>query len=642
MSSKSDYLRFSANSIKELITRKLTADTKFTDQIYEGSNLAILIDIVSYMYQCLIYNVNNAAAESMFADTQIYENINRLCKFLGYNPKGAYVSVVDFMLDNNLQRADDTSKQKFEDITIPAYSYIDTGKTDRVGRKIYYSTSDSVTIDSDPNFKVLMYNGMWKLYPTVFSGTNQKYQTLILDGIVSDSTKNRYVQNNMIHVYVDDGNIINRWKAVDDGIFTDNDIMTTANIYQPNSEIYNVRLNEKKQYEVTFGNGFVGKMPPLNSSIYVFYLDSNGEDAYLEQLEVTNAKINHSSQTFGIPESLYSRIFQVTTSENTVNTSQTFDKLANEGIWHNSNSSTMSQDEQTVDEIRTSAPEWFKIGNRLVTKNDWEYFVKNRFKDFVLDVKCQNNWEYISTFYRWLYNIGIRQHNNPNYYLNQSTIIKHAKYSDASDTNNVYLWIKTHNDSDIYSTLLDTDIQPIKMLTQEPTYLKPLIVNFAISAQDVESAQFQYFNDDNDTTEFDPDNQSWLEITINDNAIHTTNDINLKVANVIKDYFKEENMHLGQVIDYSKLTTQILDIGNILRIRTVYRSNKTSEERIINGIAFATWTNSFINLGDDLSISNTTISLEDFQFPRLYKANTIQNKIKIIKKSMSDINMIQY
>ena len=180
------------------------------------------------------------------------------------------------------------------------------------------------------------------------------------------------------------------------------------------------------------------------------------------------------------------------------------------------------------------------------------------------------------------------------------------------------------------------------MLTQEPTYLKPLIVNFAISAQDVESAQFQYFNDDNDTTEFDPDNQSWLEITINDNAIHTTNDINLKVANVIKDYFKEENMHLGQVIDYSKLTTQILDIGNILRIRTVYRSNKTSEERIINGIAFATWTSSFINLGDDLSISNTTISLEYFQFPRLYKANTIQNKIKIIKKSMSDINMIQY
>ena len=642
MSSKSDYLRFSANSIKELITRKLTADTQFTDQIYEGSNLAILIDIVSYMYQCLIYNVNSAASESMFADTQIYENINRLCKFLGYNPKGAYASVADFMLDNNMLLADDSNKQYFEDITIPQYAYIDTGKTDRIGRKIYYSISDSITVDSDPNFKMLMRNGMWKLYPTVFSGTGQKYQNLVLDGIVSDSTRHRYVQNNMIHVYVDDGQQLTRWTAVDDGIFTDNDVMTSASIYKPNSEIYNVRLNEKKQYELTFGNGFVGKMPPLNSTIYVFYLDSNGEDAYIEQLEVTNVKIQHSPQAFGIPQALYSRLFKMPDPAAVINTTQTFDKLASEGRWHNSNSSTLSQAEQSVDEIRMIAPEWFKIGNRLVTKHDWEYFVKNKFKDFILDVKCQNNWEYISTFYRWLYNIGVRQHNNPNYYLNQNTIIKHAKYSDASDTNNVYLWIKTYNDSDIYSSLLDNEIQPVKMLTQEPTYLKPLVVNFAISAQDVESAQFQYFNDDNDTTEFDPDNQSWLEITINDNAIHTTNDINLKVTNVIKQYFKEENMRLGQVIDYSKLTTQILDIGNINRIRTIFRNSKTGEERIINGLAFATWTSSFINLGDDLNISNTAISLEVFQFPRLYKANTIQNKIKIIKKSMSDINMIQY
>lgn len=52
---RTKYLRFSAYSMKELITRKLSEDTGFTDQVYEGSNLAVLIDIVSYMYQCLIY-----------------------------------------------------------------------------------------------------------------------------------------------------------------------------------------------------------------------------------------------------------------------------------------------------------------------------------------------------------------------------------------------------------------------------------------------------------------------------------------------------------------------------------------------------------------------------------------------------------
>ena len=45
-----DFLKFSAYSIKELITRKLAENSKFTDEIYEGSNLATLIDIVSYMY----------------------------------------------------------------------------------------------------------------------------------------------------------------------------------------------------------------------------------------------------------------------------------------------------------------------------------------------------------------------------------------------------------------------------------------------------------------------------------------------------------------------------------------------------------------------------------------------------------------
>jgi hypothetical protein len=50
MADNTQYLRFSAYSMKELITRKLSEDTKFTDQVYEGSNLAILIDLVSYMY----------------------------------------------------------------------------------------------------------------------------------------------------------------------------------------------------------------------------------------------------------------------------------------------------------------------------------------------------------------------------------------------------------------------------------------------------------------------------------------------------------------------------------------------------------------------------------------------------------------
>jgi hypothetical protein len=44
------------------------------------------------MYQCFIYCLNNAAAESMFSDAQVYENINRLVKMLGYSPRGIIAS----------------------------------------------------------------------------------------------------------------------------------------------------------------------------------------------------------------------------------------------------------------------------------------------------------------------------------------------------------------------------------------------------------------------------------------------------------------------------------------------------------------------------------------------------------------------
>ena len=94
-----DFLKFSAYYIKDLITRKLSESSKFTDQVYEGSNLAILIDIFSNMAQCMLYALNNTAGESMFSDTQAYENMNRLVKFIGYNPKGVSTPTVNLVLD---------------------------------------------------------------------------------------------------------------------------------------------------------------------------------------------------------------------------------------------------------------------------------------------------------------------------------------------------------------------------------------------------------------------------------------------------------------------------------------------------------------------------------------------------------------
>lgn len=131
---KTDFLKFNAYSMKELITRKMSEDSRFTDQIYEGSNLAILIDLVAYMYQVLVFQLNNAASESMFADAQIYENISRLVKMIGYNPSGCAPSSLKIYVSR-------TDEDEGKNAVIPMYSRINTGKFDSRGRPIYFSTS---------------------------------------------------------------------------------------------------------------------------------------------------------------------------------------------------------------------------------------------------------------------------------------------------------------------------------------------------------------------------------------------------------------------------------------------------------------------------------------------------------------------
>ena len=55
-----------------------------------------------------------------------------------------------------------------------------------------------------------------------------------------------------------------------------------------------MRLNEDKTYEISFGNGFNGKIPANGKLIYIFYLDSNGPSGKIEMGEVNDLNMKHS------------------------------------------------------------------------------------------------------------------------------------------------------------------------------------------------------------------------------------------------------------------------------------------------------------------------------------------------------------
>lgn len=646
---KTDYLRFSAYSIKDLITRKLSEDTKFTDQIYEGSNLAILIDLVSYMYQCLMFQLNNAASESMFSDTQIYENISRMVNLIGYHPKGLTPSKATFYLEN------DVYEESKANIFIPKYSYVDTKLVDKHGKRIYYSLTEKngfkTTNDEVQEFQLT--NGKWTLYPQRFTSSGsffEEFQTTIGSNV--NSTK--LCANNMIDVYVGEYDTntntwkYKQWEKTGYEIFTNNnteDILNYANIYDNKSEIYGLKLDENKNYVIKFGDGIVGKKLKKGDKICIFYLDTNGLDGEISIDTVPTAIELKLPEQYSLTSEEY---FQIILEGKERGSQDLLNDINNKIELNLIEQSTKPKAEEGVSEIKENAPNWFKMGQRLVTADDYTYFMKNLIPTSIVDCKVQNNFEYCASFYKWLYDLGLNGNNvqkqlresNGRYYIDESRMVKYDyKFADPADANNVYIWTKMENGTiDSIKDYIIENLYKVKMITQEVVLLNPINVQFAITAAPLDVV----YNYISDGTEFDPNGDSYIEITLDDNTIYATTIIQNEIENIIIEFFSSQNNKLGTNIEYQNLLNKIYSISGIQRIRTIYNPGTTNQNIIIrDGLSFASWSGSYIDTCDDLEVSNTTRSLLDFQFPSLYTKD-ISRRIKIIRKSINNINQIKY
>ena len=93
---ESAYMTFDAESLKSMILQRMQDQGMFTDQIYEGSNLSSFIDIIAYSYHVLMFYLNRTSSESVFTQTTLYENMNRIVKLLNYSPLGYQTSAPTF------------------------------------------------------------------------------------------------------------------------------------------------------------------------------------------------------------------------------------------------------------------------------------------------------------------------------------------------------------------------------------------------------------------------------------------------------------------------------------------------------------------------------------------------------------------
>lgn len=214
---------------------------------------------------------------------------------IGYNPRGCKPATMHLIMGLN----------NAENKKLPFYASFDTGLTDSQGKTIFFSTANkssnrdnvsggTLNFESEQYRRVNLVNGKWKLYPTIFTASGIEYETFILDDIASDSDKHSYVAYNYIDVYVKrDGEFIrfdqdNEELLLGVSLNKDTGMTTQKDIYNSGSQVYSLRLNEDKTYEIKFGDGTTGEKLSPGDKLYIFYLDTNGTDGEIDITTIQN------------------------------------------------------------------------------------------------------------------------------------------------------------------------------------------------------------------------------------------------------------------------------------------------------------------------------------------------------------------
>lgn len=679
---KYPYLRFDAFSMKDLINAKLSEDKRFTDFAYSGSNLSIFIDIVSEMFACLMYNLNQAAAESMLSDSKIYGNISRLVKFLGYSPAGYKTSSV------TVDATAVTFDKSF--LIVPKYSKIELKGTDSFGKLITFSTNDYFHINGGSVNKITLYNGYWCKYPGTFTSTGEPYEKFVLDSISVKGEPSEFTAYPFVDVYVKRHVGNGKYKticfsAVTDGMFlnTNDDSILSAS----DAKFY-LRLNEDRKYEIEFGDGIHGMKLQKGDIVHVLYLNSNGEDGKIEEREISEEMFTVSvdgltegsvgRETLTLDDVLetinsedntirqYSSIIGKYTADN-AETLKGEKENATDGSSRkttfyysctNLEASSSAVEAETVEQIRKNAPFWFTRMGRTVTVKDYTSYIKEKFYSDIVDVVVMNNYKYAATFYGWLAKVGREKLGNPRKWINPTLTSLGTygyKYSDTSDSNNIYIWIKQEIESTSVGQSIVDGLSDEKILTSEPVVVSAVDVRFAICAgmtdtmnDDGSLMTLRDFYNKNGRSEdeqfvFDDRGQNRLEVELNSGLNVSASIIKNRILSIFKNFFSVSTMNIGDSVNIGDLEAQILAISGVKRIRTIFRKLKddgmysTDDTVIRNGICLAHWNDTIVN-GYDMDYTNANVMLEDFQYPVYDDFSAIVEQIDIVVNGSTNLS----
>lgn len=589
---KDGYLAFDALTLKQFIKDRLNETGVFTDQNYEGSYISTINEVIAYTFNMLMYYLNRTSTESIFSEATIYENMNRIVKLLEYNPVGRQTSNLSFKL---------TAKGAIPNglYTIPRYSYIENGA------KSYSFNEDIVFAKNEPlgaaeqltgiSNEKLLYQGRFKEYPLYTAAGNDGEIVYLAPG------DNVIVDHFNIDVYVKRSGAWSKWNRV-----------PSLYLEDAFSSSFEIRFNESKRYELKFGNDINGRKLQPGDQVAIYYLQSNGSNGEIG-VGGLNGKRLIPFSTARYTEIMTSLAAQTSDSFAVVDTA-----TAAQLYFTNEVNSTYYQVDESVSDIRNNAPGIFRSQYRLITATDYESYIRTNFANLIHDVEVVNNWRYVNEQVRYFYNIGINDPNNVS-----NLLYNQLNFADACNFNNIYLIIvpktvsNTKNSTTILSTaqkeLIISSIRGVKTLTSETIILDPVFMGCSVGLTATGSTEISLSDIDNTELVIIPD----------ENVRRDAASIRLSVYNVIKEYFSRSNQSLGNTLDITQLTNNILAVPGVKNIRT----QRTDIPSVgFNGLSMVVWNPIYPT---DITIATKNTEIEYFKYLFLNDSDEFQNKIRV-------------
>lgn len=246
------------DSYKDSLKTFLKSQDRFKDYDFDGSNLSVLLDVLSYnTYQNAFYL--NMISNEMFLDSaKLRDSVISHAKELNYLPRSFRSSsaVIQLVITST-----DAAKRS---IVIPK----GTSFTSRVDDFTYnFSTTENYVITNrTPSGSSFVYESE---AIRIFEG-NYLSDTYTVNYdkplIYKISNKRVDLESLLVTVFEDNGTTVQTYKRA-----------TSLFGHDENSKVFFLQPGIGDTYEVVFGDGVVGRKPKNNSACIIEYRSCNGE-----------------------------------------------------------------------------------------------------------------------------------------------------------------------------------------------------------------------------------------------------------------------------------------------------------------------------------------------------------------------------